>query len=231
MAGGLTVDPETGELVWTPDPVPVGGSPSVFARDANANAGAGGYDYSGLARRLAGLFGGAAGANRQQNNLQDRLGLDRYSAAENARLRRDQFALTAPGTRLRDSTRASLTSNFTPTRVQWGGPGSGLRGELPQITGGASAGLANLDPRTKSLADLVMSDELAGEQKGGMTGGQGDITMMPPPKLGAESGMDRLLGGAATGSSLLDAILGGGKNGSSIDIGRMITAIRNRNAK
>lgn len=191
---------------------------------ADTSGDSSGIDYNDLLRRLSAYFSGAAGANRDQNNIVDRNRQSQYKEFEDARLARDKFAEAAPGIRQGTATRASLLNNYTPRRVNWEGPGSGLRGKVPTFEGGVPAALANLDPRVKALNDLIMSQELDRQ-----TANKDDIMTKPPP-IGQESALDKLLGRAGAGTSLLDALLGGGPgSGSRIDIGRLIDALRHRN--
>lgn len=153
---------------------------------------------------VADTLGGAAKSSLQQNNNADLMN----AANERTRLERDKFALTAPGTRLKDSTLASLGSNWQPTKVDWGPggfhPGAGTEGKIPTFSGGLSGGMQNLDPRTKELQSKVMDDELQSQMSGGPTGG-GKDTFMPPP-VTPLSGGDKALGYGATTAGILAAL-------------------------
>lgn len=152
--------------------------------------------------KLAPILGGAAKSGQDANAQRDRNSV----LAEQLRLNRDKFALDAPGKRLGTSTRASILSNFTPTRVSWGGPGSGLRGEIPQYSGGAAGSLANLDPQTKALAQQIIKDAIASQLRGGETGGGEDRKATLPDNFGKSSTGDKILGGASTATSILGAL-------------------------
>jgi hypothetical protein len=65
--------------------------------------------------------------------------------------------------------------------------------------------MANLDPRVKQLAGTVMDDSLAGQRRGGATGGGMDSYM--DPSIGKTSIMDKVMGGTALGGGILSAIL------------------------
>lgn len=145
------------------------------------------------------VLGGAAKGEQTQNNLQDQASLQQGNLA----LGRDKFALEAPNTRLATAIKASLASNFQPQHTEWAGPGSGLQGKVPKITGGLSAGLANLDPRVKELSNQVMMDELLGQQQGGPSGGKQDRAV---PTINQSSGADKALGGLSLGTSILGAL-------------------------
>lgn len=155
----------------------------------------------------ASVLGGAAKGEQTQNNINDQAALQQGNLA----LNRDKFALEAPNTRLAGAIKASLASNFTPRHTEWAGPGSGLQGKVPTISGGLTGGLANLDPRVKDLANQVMIDELTSQKSGGSSGGGQDRTV---PPVGQSSTGDKILGGASLGTSLLGALfpsLGKGK--------------------
>lgn len=155
---------------------------------------------------ITNVAGGAARAGQAQNNTQ----ANQQMQAEQNRLARDKFALDAPGNRLSTATRASLMGNFQPTKVSQFMPGMGLRGERPQITGGVAGGMANLDPRVKQLGSTVMSDALAAQKAGGLTGGKTDTTTIDP-EIGKSSWLDKLMGGTALGGGMLAAILKGNR--------------------
>ncbi len=146
------------------------------------------------------VLGGAAKSEQNQNNIGDQAALQQG----NLQLGRDKFALEAPNARLATAIKASLASNFTPQHTQWAGPGSGLRGEVPKITGGLTGGLANLNPQVKDLANQVMLDELLGQKQGGPSGGGLD---RKTPRVNQSSAGDKVLGGASLATSLLGSIL------------------------
>lgn len=166
---------------------------------------------------LSDVLGGAAKAGAENNLSRDKNTLTR----EAIRLGRDKFAVDAPGTRMQTSLKAALQKNATPASVQWGGPGSGLRGEIPQFNGGIKSIYAGMqDPTHKKLLDQVMADELMQQQQGGVSGKGLDTAM---PEINKTSLMDKILGGAAMGTSILGAIMknrggGGMTNDSSTGI-------------
>lgn len=149
---------------------------------------------------IASTLGGAAKAGQAQNNTDSQLALQQGQLQQGA----NKLALEAPNTRLATAIKASLASNYTPQQTTWAGPGSGLKGLKPTITGGLAGGLANLDPRVKDLANQVMIDELTGQQQGGPSGGNQDRTV---PQVGQSSAGDKLLGGASLGTSILGSLL------------------------
>lgn len=175
---------------------------------------------------LISVLGGASKAGAENDLRQDQL----RTLMEQTRLNRDKFALEAPGTRLATSTRASLTGNYQPSSIDWGGgastftPGFGLQGKTPTFHSSFEKGMSNLNPETKSLSDQVSHDMLVGQQRGGETGGGNNLPlpfvgskadtygtdkMMMP--LGQDKGSgvgSKLLGGASTGLSVLQALLG-----------------------
>lgn len=142
-----------------------------------------GAKLAGAAKDLAPILGNAAGAQQQQANAQNLADVARFNVG-----------LSAPARRLATSTQASMIANRQPVKSNWGGPGSGLRGETSHFTGG----YANPDlisPDTKSLAQQVMKQQLIDQ----MTNGG-----LPPP-MAKESKASKALGAAATGASLLGA--------------------------
>lgn len=181
-------------------------------------------DILDLLSALAPVLGKAAGANQTQNNFEDITKQAAWNNLEDNQLNRDKFAAAAPGQRLATTNKASMTKNFTPTTISWGGKGSGKRGELPQYSGGA-AGAAR-DPRSSAVADSVLEQELMAQMKGAAGG---DAKMSPQPAIGQESLGAKLLGGAATGTSILSALqkLGGsGGSGGGGDIGKLIDMLK-----
>lgn len=168
---------------------------------------------------LSKLFGGAAKNQQANKEKQDSLA----ALLERTRLDRDKFALDAPGTRVNQSMKSSLMNSYTPTKVDWGEggfkPGMGLAGVTPKFTGGFNGGMANLDPRTKSLNDQVMQDTLASQKSGGFTGG-GDQRMaqLQGGQGGKSSILDKILGGGSLVTSLLAGLKGfGGKEAGQYD--------------
>lgn len=152
---------------------------------------------------LADVLGGAAKGSQNQNNESDKIKL----LLENAKLNRDKYALSAPGTRLSTGIKASIASNFKPSTLDWGPggfkPGGVAHGApLPTRTGGFSGGMANLNPDTKALANQITHDELMSQMQGGSGGG--DKAM--PTGLGESSTGDKILGGAAMGTSILSVV-------------------------
>lgn len=107
------------------------------------------------------------------------------------------FNMQAPRYRLGTAGRAALGS-AGPVTANWGGPGSGLRGQKVSFSGGASRVAAN--PELKRLSDEVMMRELQAQLAGDKT--------LPEPNF-----FDNLLGGAAAGTSLLGAFRGAGGSG------------------
>lgn len=149
------------------------------------------------------VLGGASKGAAEGNNNRDNRALQQASLQTS----RDRFALDAPNTRRRDMLKAAIGKNASPSHIQWGGPGSGLRGEIPQRTGGASSMFAALkDPSMAKMNDTVMQDELAAQLRGGESGGKMDRNLQLPDNYGKTSLLQKILGGAAFGTSLLGAI-------------------------
>lgn len=162
---------------------------------------------------LSSVLGGASKSGAAQNASNDQLRL----SAENSKLARDKFAAAAPATRMNTSIRAALGKNIAPSTVNWGGPGSGLKGEVPQFSGGVNGALQGVqgNQNTQDLLSQILQDELSQQKTGGATGGNQDATMSFDPKnIGKTSLLDKILGGGALGTSILGAVMkrGGGQS-------------------
>lgn len=159
------------------------GSTTVGGASSAAPAVAGGSRLLNVASRLAPVLGGAAsslGKAERQNEA-----LDLQSA---------QLGLAAPRTRLATALRAALAS-APPVTASWGGPGSGLRGEVPTYSGGAQAAMQN--PDVRKLSQQIIHDELMNQ----MTGN--DL-----PKVGSkkpDSWLDDVLGYGSTVAGIAGA--------------------------
>jgi len=159
--------------------------------------------------KLGTILGQAAASQQASKALDDRAALSLFGEQASAENAAKRFALTAPGSRLKQSVGASLINNYQPQSLSWGGPGSGLRGEMPTYRGGVPGGMANLDPQTKSLSQQVMKDQLLAQMNGGASGGNDDRAIPPVPKVGdanEDSTWEKLLGGAALGTSIYGAL-------------------------
>jgi hypothetical protein len=180
---------------------------------------------------LPDVLGGAAKGAQSQKNIGDYLNL----AKGNEELNRNKFAVEAPGTRAGTALHSALGAALTPTHVSWGGPGSGLRGEMPVYSGGAHDALASLkgNPDIQGLLSTIQKDMLAQQQKGGATGGNADAAMPDYLKdIGQSSLLDKILGGSALGTSLLGALGKGGGNpsggnpsGASMNLGDLFKSL------
>lgn len=128
---------------------------------------------------LSSIFGGASKAKQDQQNKE----ADRALAWE-------QLRLQAPGQRADTALRAALSKNFSPQSVSWGGPGSGLRGELPQYSGGLSSSMtqSQQDP----MLQQMLQDAIAGKAPE-------SYDRQQYPK---SSKWDKLLGGLSLGTSI-----------------------------
>lgn len=143
--------------------------------------GGGGKKILDVAGAVSPLLGGASkGAN---DSLQNQT---------NNTLNYADHNLRAPRTRLGTGARAALGS-AGPVSLNWGGPGSGLRGEKVSMSGGYKDALA--DPRMKQLSDSVMMQTMRDQLAGPLqmpTAGKGGKA------LGAASLISSLLGGVRT---------------------------------
>jgi hypothetical protein len=150
----------------------------------------------GIAGKVAPILGNMADAGAKANAQRDAI----LPSMENSQLARDKYALDAPGTRLSQSVRASGIKNASPTQVNWGGPGSGLRGQVPTFTGGFSGELANMDPQTKALAEETMRKDLQDQ-----LAGKDDQTRWLD-KFGSTSPLDKAVGIGSTAASIFGAL-------------------------
>lgn len=152
---------------------------------------------------LSDIFSKAAGSDIKQSNDSDAIKLALLNAGINAK----KLAVGAPGQRLATGERAALAKVATPASVSWGGPGSGLRGEVPTYSGGIKSIYdANQDPQMKQLHDQVLSDSLMGEMKGGATGGNDDASLGSAANVGQGSTAGDVLGGLGMGTSITAAL-------------------------
>lgn len=158
------------------------------------------------ASALAPVLGSASKDANNTNLINDKNKMDAWKSQEDASLNRDKFATTAPGTRLDTSYKASIMDRLKPSSIEWGGPGSGLKGQLPVFKGGLKEAMSDLSPETHSLSQQVMKDMLASQMEGGSTGGRKDSYMAPQPVMGKSSTGDKLLGGSALVTSILGAL-------------------------
>lgn len=96
------------------------------------------------------IFGGASKSSQDQKNFD----------AQNA-YNWERLKLEAPGQRARTSLGAALAKNYQPRSIKWGGPGSGLRGEIPEFSGGSQGAMRSAlqDPMLQQL----LSDAIAGK--------------------------------------------------------------------
>lgn len=145
-----------------------------------------------IAGAVAPVLGGAAKGKQQVQT-------DKVNSSGND-LAAANFNAAAPGRRLNTGANAALAS-AGPATAQWGGKGSGLRGQTLKFSGGANAAAG--DPRLKQLADQVMAGQIE-EQMGG-------AKMVAPQVAGQSSSVgDKILGGSSFVASILAAL---GQNG------------------
>ena len=131
--------------------------------------------YGSKAQALSSILGQAASSSRNAKAQDALIGLN-Y----------DKFNADEGRSQLKQALAAALTQNYKPQQVQWGGPGSGLRGELPTYTGGSQAAMQG------ALQDPLLQ-ELLNRAKRPAAPAQPDLK---------SSKLDKLLGIAALGSSL-----------------------------
>lgn len=158
---------------------------------------------------LSDLFGGAAKSDLTNSNNKDAIKL----ALARLGLDAKKFATEAPGERLSTGQRGALANAATPAEVHWGGPGSGLRGEVPTWTGGIkSIYRANQDPEMRQLSQQVLHDSLVAQMTGGADPrGEGtpgtDTSLMGAEHVGEGSTAGDVLGGLGMGTGIM-SILG-----------------------
>lgn len=150
------------------------------------------------AQKAAPILGNMAKSGAEANQNRDRNAI----LAEGVKLARDKFALDAPTTRMHQTTKASMLNHAAPLTMQWGGPGSGLRGELPTYSGGATEALSHLSEDTGPLNNEVMRQNLQDQLSGR------DHNMDYMKDMGKTSLLDKLIGIAASGTSLYGAVKG-----------------------
>lgn len=186
----------------------LGGASSGATSAATTAAENGSYIGSDVASTAASALGGhsalstALGIGSKVKGLASVLGgASKDQAASKAMAARNELDwqrlnLDAPGKKLSSSLAAALTKDYTPSTLHWGGPGSGLRGETPTYSGGAKDALtaAKNDPAVAKLLQDVLNGK-AGIPNPQAAGGAGH-----------ESLLDKILGGAAFGTSVLGAI-------------------------
>lgn len=174
---------------------------------------------------LSDVFGKAAKSDTDQRNTADTLKL----ALARLGLDTKKFATTAPAARLATGQRAALANAASPAEVHWGGPGSGLRGEVPTYTGGIKSIYgANQDPEMRQLSQQTLHDSLVAQMQGGADpGGKGvpgtDTSLMGAEDVGKGSTGGDVLGGLSLGASVADVlkragVFGGNGNSDNIDV-------------
>ena len=148
-----------------------GGGTAGGAAAGGGAAMAGKGILSGIAKfggALAPILGGAAGsrADARSSEISDQFRRDLLDQAAtrgnfDMGMRAREFGMKAPQYRIGTGARASLAM-ADPVKINWGGPGSGLRGEKASVTGG----FMQRDPRLRQLANSVMDGELQSQLSG-----------------------------------------------------------------
>lgn len=207
-AAGDTIPVATGGAATALMPAAQAGLLGSTAAAAVPAAGAGTMStlakYGKTAQGVSDVLGNAAATEAASNQARDNTKVQ----LENTRLNRDKFATDAPGTRLQTTIQAALAKGYKPSQVSWGGPGSGLKGEVPTYSGSQNFHDALADPQAQEMFSQLLQDELAQQKAGGTTGGNADDTMNTAD-IGQDSTGDKVLGSGATGAALLSAILKG----------------------
>lgn len=188
-----------------------GGAGSEAAVDGTISATTGGGVGAGGGGTVAAVGGAGAtsagflnklrGAGDVAANLSPVLSNAAQSSAENQQLNNSQalansyYRTQAPRARLATAARSSVMSNAQPVHANWGGPGSGLRGETVHYDNALGPQYLNADARH------VADTELSNTMQQSLRAQNGED--LPDP--GATSTMDKILGGASMATSLLGA--------------------------
>lgn len=164
-------------------PTVAGGTGLAGAAGTAGAAGGGGSVLSGVMKRapqIASVLGGASGAAQEQKNFDSRNALDW-----------ERLKLQAPGERARTALSAALAKNYTPSAIKWGGPGSGLRGEIPTYSGGRPEAMSKAlqDPTLQQMLQQALSGRSPVDEAQSRTSRSG--------------GMDKALGAGSLIASLL----------------------------
>lgn len=135
---------------------------------------------------LSSVLGGAAKGSADTNTAQ-----------AGAKLANQKLNIDTPTLKARRALAAGMAKNYSPQTVQWGGPGSGLKGQLPTFSGGVDSALpaAMNDPMVMELMNNVMMGK--------------DASYKDPTK---SSILDKILGGAGLATSILGTFSGLGAN-------------------
>lgn len=152
-----------------------------------------------IATGLGDVLGGAAKNGQQELMTKTAL----QNQRENTRLGRDRLALDAPGTRMATANQALVSKYARPAKSVFNGKGSGKTAQGAFTRTGGFGGVLEHQGENSELANLVQSDMLAGQRRGGITGGGEDSYMPEQPQEGIGG---KLLGGSALATSILGAI-------------------------
>jgi hypothetical protein len=149
---------------------------------------------------LGSIFGGAAKAKQdakiQQADMatqQGNLALNAYNTDMTARAKQASDISTQPTNRLQQGALGNMVSEWTPSKVNWGGAGT-----IPQISGGFSD--LKFNDSTKQSADLMQKDALLRQMQGQTAP---DITVAKPVP-------DVMANFPSNKTSFLDQLLGWG---------------------
>lgn len=129
---------------------------------------------------LSSVLGGAAKGSAETSTAQ-----------APSKLAFDKLNIDTPATKARRALSVALAQNYKPSTVNWNGPGSGLKGQLPTFSGGVDSALP-----------AAMSDPLVAELMGNVKAGK-DATY----KSGMESSpLDKVLGAGGLITGILGAL-------------------------
>ena len=152
-------------------------------------------NWLGLLTGLGGLFGGMSSSRDEAKQAQADTALKQYQTEmmgwqvqQQARnTQADQMA-SRPTERLQQGALGNMVTDWTPSRVSWGGAGT-----IPQISGGFTD--LKFNDMTKQSADLMQRDALLRQMQGGQASDISQIAPMPSaPTMPKKSWLDTLLG-------------------------------------
>ena len=201
LGGSAAAGAAAPEIGITSTAIPTAGmvAPGVTGALAGGGSAAGLAGTAGTilkgAQALQPVLGGMADAGAKANQLRD----SQIPAMSNAALARDKFNLEQPSTLMSQSVKASLLKNAAPVSAQWAGPGSGLRGQTVNFTGGVSDALKALPGDTSGMAQTILDRN--------KTAAAAPPTADPYlSQYGKESAKDKIVGGVSLGSSILSGL-------------------------
>lgn len=152
------------------------------------------------------ILGNMADRNQRQQQSQDEMDYRRQQDEINNAYRREQLRLQEPGIHMGNIQRAHLMQ-AGPVQAHWNGPGSGLRGETVRFSGGFNEPQT---PEVQAAMSQLTQQELERLLHPDADTNTGLQTPTTPQRR--TSTWDRIIGGAAVGTSILGSLYNGGRN-------------------